>query len=209
MQVISWMPDKSGDTRERILRLLRGGHRTVEDLAGQLGITKNAVRSQINLLRREGVVESLGSVPSGRRPAAVYGIRPGASTLFSKAYPVVLSQLVHVLSEKLSPEQFSKTMQALGLRLAGLGPRPSGTLKERLRKTVAFLESLGSVVEVTEKKGKIVIRGYGCPVSEAVETDGRFCTAMAAMISELVGLPAREKCDRDGEPGCCFEIGIK
>lgn len=208
MQVISWAPDKSGDTRERIIRLLRGGRRTIEDLADQLGITRNAVRSQINLLKREGIVEPLGTVPSGRRPATVYGIRAGASTLFSKAYPVVLSLLVQVLSEKLTSEQFGKTMQELGLRLAGLGPRPMGTLKERLRKAVAFLESLGSMVDVAEKKGKIVIKGYGCPIAGAVEADGRLCTAMAAMIGELVGLPVTERCDRDGEPGCCFEIKI-
>src|SRR5512143_1530152 len=208
MKAASLMPEKITDTRERIIRILRRGHRTIEELAAELGITKNAVRSQINLLKGEGIVEPQGSMPSGRRPAAVYGIRAGADTSFSKAYPVILSQLVQVLADKLSNEQFSATIQELGVRLAGLAPRSSGTLKERLRNTVTFLESLGSMVDFTEKKGKIIIKGYGCPITGAVEADGRFCIAMAAMIGKLVGLPATEKCKRDNEPACCFEIKL-
>lgn len=52
------------------------------------------------------------------------------------------------------------------------------------------------MVDVTEKKGKIIIKGYGCPITRAVEADGRLCIAMAAMIGKLVGLPATEKCNR-------------
>jgi predicted ArsR family transcriptional regulator len=208
MKAASLTPEKITDTRERIVRILRRGPSTVEELANELGITRNAVRSQINLLKGEGIVELQGSMPSGRRPAAVYGIRAGAGTSFSKAYPVVLSMLVQVLADKLSNEQFNETVQELGLRLAGLAPRSSGTLKERLRNAVSFLESLGSVVDVTEKKGKIVIKGYGCPITGAVEADGRLCIAMAAMIGKLVELPTTEKCNRDNQPACCFEIKL-
>ncbi len=202
----SWMPDKTIDTRERIIALLRRHVRTIEELAVELGITKNAVRSHIHLLEREGIVEPHGTVPSGRRPATIYGIRIGESALFSKAAPVVLSQLVQVLAEKLPARQFTESMEELGHRLAGRGPRPVGPLKERLQNAVAYMESLGSIVEVTEKKGKVIIKGYGCPVAGAVNADGRFCSAMAVMIEDLVRLPTVERCDRDAQPGCCFEI---
>lgn len=208
MQATSWAQDKTVGTRERIIRLLRRGRRTVEELANELGITKNAVRSQVNLLLREGIVEPQGTVPSGRRPATEYGIHPGATPQFSKAYPLVLSQLVQVLAGRLSRTEFRETMQQLGFRLAGLGPQPSGTLKERMRNTVAFLESLGSMVEVTAEKKRIIIKSYGCPISGAVNADGRLCVAMAAMIGKLIGLPAAEQCDRGEQPTCCFEITL-
>ncbi len=204
-----WMPDRTVDTRERIIALLRRHTRTIDELAGQLGITRNAVRSHIHLLEREGIVEPQGTVPSGRRPATFYGIRIGESALFSKATPLVLSQLVHVLTEKLPGAQFGETMEELGHRLAAQGPRPSGTLKERLQNAVAYMESLGAIVEVSEQKGKIVIKGYGCPVAGAVSADGRFCSAMAVMISDLVGLPTVERCDRNLQPGCCFELKLR
>lgn len=205
----SWMPDKTVDTRERIIALLRRHARTIEELAGQIGVTRNAVRSHIHLLEREGIVEPHGTVPSGRRPATIYGIRIGVNALFSKAAPVVLSQLVHVLTEKLPGVEFNKTMEELGHRLAAQGPRPAGTLKERLQNAVAYMESLGAIMEVSEQKRKIVIKGYGCPVAGAVNADGRFCSAMAVTISDLVGLPTVERCDKNLQPGCCFEIKVR
>ncbi len=204
-----WIPDKTVDTRERIIALLRRHTRTIEELAGQLGITRNAVRSHIHLLEREGIVEPHGTVASGRRPAMVYGIHMEGSALFTKAAPLVLAQLVHVLTEKLPGAQFSKTMEELGHRLAAQGPRPSGNIKERLKNAVADMESLGAIVEIVEKKGTIIIKGYGCPVAGAVNADGRFCSAMAVMIGDLIGLPAVERCERKLQPGCCFEIKLQ
>ncbi len=29
-----------------------------------------------------------------------------------------------------------------------------------------------------------------------------------ALISELVGMPAREHCDRGAKPRCCFEVAL-
>jgi predicted ArsR family transcriptional regulator len=208
MATASLKPDTLFDTRERLIRLLRRSPRTVEDLAAELGITKNAVRSQINLLKSEGIVETQGSKPSGRRPAAVFGVRQGAAALFSKAYPVVLSQLVKVLAEKLPDRLFNDTARELGLRLAGQAPQTSGGIKEKVGTTVAFLESLGAMVDVRETKGKIIIRGHGCPISGAVDADGRLCRAMETMVGKLVGAPTVQRCDRDKHPGCRFEIKI-
>jgi hypothetical protein len=69
-----------------------------------------------------------------------------------------------------------------------------------LHNTVAYLESLGSIVDVIEKKDKIVIKGYGCPVAGAVSADGRFCAAVAVMIGDLVELPTVERCEREPQP---------
>ncbi len=91
-------------TREKILRLLLDAPRTIDELAKATSVTKNAVRSQIALLQREGLVEIKGTVKTGRRPAARYGIRPGADVQFSKAYPLVLSALVRSLAKDLPDE---------------------------------------------------------------------------------------------------------
>ena len=44
-------------TRNRIVQLLRKHTYTVENLAKVLGVTENAIRAQIALLLREGLVE--------------------------------------------------------------------------------------------------------------------------------------------------------
>lgn len=200
--------EKPGGTRDRIIRLLLKRQNTIESLADKLGVTENAVRAQIALLQREGIVEIQGEVKGTRRPAAVYGLRPGADIHFSKAYPVVLSRLIRVLSQKLSQTEFRTVMRELGQRLADAVPRPSGDPRERIAGALKFLKMLGSAAEMAEEKGKIVISSYGCPIAEAVIADARSCLAMETLLKHLTGLPVAERCDHGAHPSCRFEITL-
>ncbi len=200
--------EKPAGARDRIVRYLIKSQSTIESLATRLGVTENAVRAQIALLQREGIVEVKGEVKGTRRPAAVYGIRPGAGIHFSRAYPVILSHLTHVLAQKLSQTEFRTVMRELGQRLASTVPRPTGDPRERIMGALKFLKMLGSVAEVTEEKGKIIISSYGCPIAEAVTADVRSCIAMEALLEDLTGLPVAERCDHSEHPSCRFEIKI-
>ncbi len=200
--------EKPAGARDRIVSHLIKHQSTIESLATKLGVTKNAVRAQIALLQREGIVEIQGEVKGTRRPAAVYGIRPGADIHFSRAYPVILSQLTHVLAQKLSHTEFRTVMRELGQRLASSVPRSSGNPRERITAALKFLKMLGSVAEMTEERGKIIISSYGCPIAEAVTADVRSCIAMEALLQDLTGLPVAERCDHGEHPSCRFEIKI-
>jgi predicted ArsR family transcriptional regulator len=200
--------DKPAGTRDRIVRHLIKHQSTIESLATRLGVTENAVRAQIALLQREGIVEIQGEVKGTRRPAAVYGIRPGADIHFSRAYPVILSHLTHVLAQKLPPMEFKIVMRELGRRLASSAPRPSGDPRDRVTGALKFLKMLGSVAEVTEERGKVIISSYGCPIAEAVTADVRSCIAMEALLQDLTGLPVAERCDHGEHPSCRFEIKV-
>jgi predicted ArsR family transcriptional regulator len=200
--------EKPVGTRDGIVRLLLKSQDTVESLANKLGVTKNAVRAQIALLQREGIVDIQGEVKGTRRPAAVYGLQPGADVHFSKAYPVILSHLTHVLAQKLSQTEFRTVMRELGQRLARSVPRPSGDPRDRVAGALKFLKMLGSAAEMTEDKGKIVISSYGCPIAEAVTADVRSCIAMEALLKDLTGLPVAERCEHGAHPSCRFEIKL-
>ncbi len=200
--------EKPAGARDRIVRHLIKHQSTIESLATRLGVTENAVRAQIALLQREGIVEIKGEEKGTRRPAAIYGIRPGADIHFSKAYPVILSHLTHVLAQKLSQTEFRTVMRELGQRLASSVLRPSGDPRERVTGALKFLKVLGSVAEVTEERGKLTISSYGCPIAAAVTADARSCIAMEALLKDLTGLPVAERCDHGEHPSCRFEIKI-
>src|SRR5512139_1400321 len=133
--------DSPASTRAKIIRLLLDAPRTIEELAKATSVTKNAVRAQIALLQREGVVEVQGAAKSVRRPAARYGLRPGSDVHFSKAYPLVLAALIDSLAKDLPDKEFKDLMRRLGKQLAGSAPRPSGIWKERVENAVAVLKS--------------------------------------------------------------------
>jgi predicted ArsR family transcriptional regulator len=198
----------AGGSRERIIRLLLKEQRTVDGLASSLEITKNAVRAQLALLEREGLVEVRGEQKSTRRPAAVYGLAAGTDTHFSQAYPAVLSGVVGTLAEMLEPKQVEEILKGAGRRIADSLPPLAGAPRERVEGAVKFLESLGSVAEVVEAEGGLVIKGHGCPISKAVQTDARSCLAIKSLLARLTGLQVREGCDHGARPSCRFELAL-
>src|SRR5919202_1888957 len=140
MPVTRWDDRFFETTKGRILALLRRGSRTVEELAGALGISDNAVRPHLGALERDGVVRQRGVRPTGGKPAAVYEVAPEAERLFTSAYVPVLTQLVAVLEERLTPGKLESLLKEVGRRLAataGRAPSSSGSGGLRARAAAA------------------------------------------------------------------------
>ena len=195
-------------TRKHITNLLRKRQYTVEELAKDLGITRNAIRAQIVLLQRDGIVEPQGEIKGTRRPSLTYGLSANADLSFSKAYPPVLANLLHVLDERISQEELTTIMKKLGQKLASLKPHPTGNLQHRINGAIKIYEALGGLCEIEEKEGKIFIKGDGCPLAEAVKADASICIAMESMFTELIGVPVQQRCNPRDRPSCRFEVKI-
>lgn len=200
--------EKRVGSRDRIIQLLLRGQKTVEQMADILGVTRNAIRAQLALLLREGLVEFKGEVKGSRRPAGVYGIRAGADVGSSKAYPVVLSQLVRVLAGRMPPKQFESVMKDVGRGMAAEVTRPAGGARERVAGAVKVLQLLGSNAKVNDEGNMIVIKGNGCPISRVVEADIRSCAVMESFLAGFTGLPVTERCNHGERPNCRFEITV-
>ncbi|HUI69790.1 MAG TPA: ArsR family transcriptional regulator [Spirochaetia bacterium] len=196
-------------TRERILRLLLDGDRTVSQLTDEIGITANAVRAQILTLEKQGLVGVRGQVRGSRRPSATYGLSAGGESVLSRAYPFALSRLVAVLSQRMEPIEFERTMRAMGKRMAARGPRAEGAAEERVRSAVEALAELGSSVDVERQGGTWLLSSDSCPIGEAVTVDGRSCVSMATMLEELTGMEVRDECRHGEHPRCRFKIRQK
>ena len=104
-------------------------------------------------------------------------------------------------------EEFYDVMKKLGQKLAASRPRPARDLRERVDDAAAFYQALGGIAEIEEEGKKLIIRGYGCPLAEAVASHGGICVAMESLMSELIGVPVRQRCDRGETPNCRFEVG--
>jgi predicted ArsR family transcriptional regulator len=193
-------------TRGQIVAELRRDSRTVEDLRKALGITDNAVRAHLSALERDGIVHQASTRPSGRRPAVLYELTPAAERSFSQAYLPVLTRLVDTLSERMPAADLEILLRDVGERLAKEQPALSGTLRERVEGAARVLTSLGGLAEVEESQDALSIRGFSCPLADAVRQHPSTCHAAQALVSELVGVQAKESCDKGDRPRCCFVI---
>ena len=62
--------------------------------------------------------------------------------------------------------------------------------------------------EVEEAEGRLVIRGFDCPLAAAVEGHPAGCRLAETLLTELVGTPVAERCQRDHPPRCAFEVPL-
>src|SRR5215212_8255109 len=100
-------------TRGRIILLLRRASRTVNELAGELGLTNNAVRTHLTALERDNLVHASGTRPGPRRPHVTYGLTPEADHLFPKVYGPLLHLLLDVLKERMPPADLEDVLRAV------------------------------------------------------------------------------------------------
>src|SRR3954466_1646055 len=92
-------------TRGRIVALLQKGALAVDDIAAELQLTQNAVRSHITSMERDGVVQRVGRRPGTTRPFQTYELTPEVDQLLSRAYIPFIGQLLSVLTNALPPDQ--------------------------------------------------------------------------------------------------------
>ncbi len=193
-------------TGGRMVMLLRRASRTVDELAQALNITDNAVRAHLTTLERDGVVQQRGARRGSGKPAYVYDLTPEAEQLFPKAYGPVLREVLEVLSERMTPEELDAVMRAAGRRIAAKWHIPQGDLHGRLATAVEVLNELGGMAELESCDGTYCIRGYSCPLAAAVPGHPEVCHLAEALLTELVGVPLQEHCDRSEPLRCCFVV---
>jgi predicted ArsR family transcriptional regulator len=203
--VSSAMRDQS---RGRVVTALRRGPRTLDELATELGLTRTAVRLHLATLERDGLV-GRGGLRAGRtKPSHVYELTGEAERQLSRAYVPVLTQLLHVLSHRLTRVEFDAVMRAVGRELLAERARPRGPLRDRVEAASQLLDQLGGLTDVREEAGTLVIESHGCPLAETAAHHPETCSAMESLVSEFVGSTVAQRCDRSGRPRCCFQIPV-
>ena len=203
MSTRRWDKHFFATTRGRIVALLRQQARTVDELARSLGLTDNAVRAHLTTLERDGLVERAGLRPGPSKPSYDYDLTAETEHLFSRAYPPVLDALLAELLDRDGIEAVEALLQSTGKRLAQAHP-PAGDTKKRLAQGTMVLNELGGLAETETNGDQVCIRGYSCPLASITGKHPAVCLGIATLLSEVVGIPMREACDRSGRPRCCF-----
>ena len=121
----NWIDDLTGETRAKLLRLVRRSSQTITALADAVGLTDNAVRTHIAALERDGIIEQVGSQrDTGGKPARLYALTGEGEELFPKAYALVLGGLIEEIAVAQGHERAMELLSAVGRRVASGVPDP-------------------------------------------------------------------------------------
>lgn len=195
-------------SRGRIITLLRGTTKTVNELSEELELTDNAVRAHLLSLERDGLIRQSGIQRGTRKPHFAYQLTNEAETLFPKAYDAVLTQLIAVLKGRLTPAALEQALRDVGSSLARtqtVGTKDAD-LESRLNNGLTALEAIGGTARIEKDDGKCLISSDGCPLAAVVSEHPEVCRLAETLLSEIIGEKVQERCDREGSPRCRFEV---
>jgi predicted ArsR family transcriptional regulator len=197
-------------TRGQILTLLRSAARTVNDLAAALDLTDNAVRAHLMSLERDGLVQRQGMQPGVRKPHVTYGLTADAEQIFPKAYGPLLNHLLESVSKRLSAQELEASMSEVGRTVAQefIHALPKEIREGPLAGALEVLKELGGSATVHEEDGKQVIRGNDCPLAAVTAHHPEACLIAESLLTELIGVPVKERCVHGARPRCCFEVMV-
>jgi predicted ArsR family transcriptional regulator len=193
----------------RVLERLRHGPQAVDQIAGALGVTRNAVRPHLAALERDGLVRRGDPRPTARRPSHTYQLAPGVEALFCQAYVPLLHEVLRVLTGALPPRELKRAMRTVGRRLAV--PAPSTRLAARVAAAAAVLDDMGGMTDVkTRSNGSVtyVIEAASCPFDFIVRSHPEVCTAVESLVATVTGVDSRQSCQlTDDKAHCVIAVG--
>jgi DeoR family suf operon transcriptional repressor len=197
-------------TRGRLVTLLRRGAMTVEELAGALELSDNAVRSHLSTLERDSLVRPHG-VRRGTgagKPATLYEIHPKAEVGFSRAYAPVLLAVLDELAARAPADLGPDVMRAVGLRLAlAIGSSVVTGSGSGAQAALDALTMLGGEAQAEVGADRVVIRGCGaCPLGDAVARHPGLCRAVECLLAEVAATRVTSVCEHGARPRCAFEL---
>jgi predicted ArsR family transcriptional regulator len=157
-------------------------------------------------MQRDGVVHISGTRRGSTKPSRLYALTPSAEVKLSRAYVPLLTQILHVLSGRMSAREFDAFMREVGRGLLAGRPRPHGPPNARAHAASALLNELGGASEVVDADGALWIRAHSCPLAVTTARHPEACHAVESLLGEFTGLDVANCCDREPRSRCCFEI---
>ena len=80
----------------------------------EIGVTRTAIRAHLATLQQDDAVEQRGTQKGVSKPARTYGVTTEAELLLSKAYVPILTQLLHVLANRMPSQEFDAILREVG-----------------------------------------------------------------------------------------------
>ena len=188
--------DLLGETRARVVEVLRGTTRTVAQLAGALGVSEVAVRRHLQVLERDGLVRAETVRRDGPgRPCQSYALTDRARRLFPDRNAELASELLDYLEEHHGRQAllgFLRWRQARqGERYASEVPT-TDDLSGRVERLAGLLSEDGfpsRTHEVAAPEGAttLELRQEHCAIGDVARDHPELCAYEAAMFQRLLG----------------------
>lgn len=205
-----------GDSRARVVELLRSQPQSVAALAKALELSEVAVRHHLQILERDGFVSAETVRRKGRgRPSSRYGLTDKARRLFPDNSAELANELLDFLSDEHGRSELQRFLRWRAERHAGRyaaaleGADSTGERVERLAQVLSDEGFASSVQTMTAPDGATVLelRQDHCAIKAVAEQHPELCAYEASTFKNLIGAKlSRRQTIAGGADACVCSI---
>jgi predicted ArsR family transcriptional regulator len=197
-------------TRMEVLELLRRkGRSSAETIAGDLGVTPNAVRQHLTNLERDGLVVSQPERAGRGRPSLLFALTERADAVFPKRYGQLATMVLQEVQEMGGPEALDEVFARVAARHADALRRDLDGLDfdEKMTRVVAWIGRAGTLVEQTEGPEGVNVTIHNCPFRNTALKFPQVCSITPQLISRLTGAAISQSDSiHRRDPYCAFVV---
>jgi predicted ArsR family transcriptional regulator len=197
-------------TRGKIVsELRRRGSASATDLARTFELSPNAVRQQLVVLERDGLVAETPVRRGPTKPTYEFSLTAEADKLFPQAYDKMLTAVLREVRSQFGTAGVEQVFDGLSrraierARLAVTATKP----EERVAQLTEMLRKSGVVAEYSLIDGGFALHEHNCPYSSAAKEHPEVCQVIHHVIDDaLGGEHAQTESLAHGGKECRFEL---
>ncbi|HUA08056.1 MAG TPA: helix-turn-helix domain-containing protein [Candidatus Acidoferrales bacterium] len=177
-------------TRGKIVAELRErGGASAADLAALFGLSPNAVRQQLVVLERDGLVEEHAVRRGPTKPTLEFSLTAKADTLFPQHYDKMLSAVLREVKEQFGSPAVGQIFDSIARRsVERTKERVTATDPEgKVAQLTQLLRDRGVVAEYSLIDGGFLLQEHTCPYSGVVKEHPEVCSVIHHVIDETIG----------------------
>lgn len=202
--------DEIGDSRTKILEILKRERCSVDELQKALGISPTAIRQHLSILEKDALVGKTPVRTGAGRPRYVYSLTEKAEACFPKAYEMLASSLITEIRERWGGEELLGVMEGIA-RAKGkevLRRVEGETEEDKLRSAVKLINELGYYIDLEKEGESYIIKVHNCLFSNLIkEHDHLLCAYDHAFFQILLDPEImREDSRAHGAEHCSFYL---
>ena len=199
------------DTRQAILEYLREkGAADVNELAETLGLSPVTIHYHINVLQRDGLLETKDVRQGVGRPRKVFTLRASAFEKFPQSYHRLSDRLLEILKSRMTEGDIQALFEHIGAEIAtehalSLQGKP---LEQKIDTLIELLGEEGFMSRL-EKIGadQFVLTQVNCPYQYVATRHPVVCELDLQLMNTALGADVkRDSCVVNGDSVCTFHI---
>ncbi|HTX58620.1 MAG TPA: helix-turn-helix domain-containing protein [Verrucomicrobiae bacterium] len=196
-------------TRGKIVAELRRlGSASAADLAQAFGLSPNAVRQQLVVLERDGLVLEKPVRRGPTKPTLEFSLTTEADKLFPQAYDRLLGAVLREVRDQFGAPAVDRIFDGISKRALSRAQQKitAAEPEQRVAQLTEMLRENGVVAEYSLIDGGFALHEHSCPYSSVAKEHPEMCQVIHHVIEETIGEPQQTESLIHGGKECRFEM---